>query len=230
MEPDALHDLTAAYALDALDERDEQEYEAHLSRCERCRRELASLRDAAGSLAYAVEAPAPPPTLRERILAEARAERTNVVPLAPRRLFTASRAVAAVAACAAVGFALWGVSQSRQLDRERAAEARAFEVFADPGTKPVALSGAHGTLYVAPSGRAALVVARLRPAPAGQTYQAWVVWGGEPRSAGVFAAGRDPTVYLLKQPVPSGAVFAVTLEPHGGSRSPTGTKVFTAQV
>ena len=31
METDAIHELTAAYALDALDEADEREYEDHLA-------------------------------------------------------------------------------------------------------------------------------------------------------------------------------------------------------
>src|SRR5919108_5982985 len=84
MGTQALHDLTAAYALDALDADERREYEAHLARCERCRTELASLSEAATSLAYGVEAPAPPPQLRDRILERARAERPNVVPLRPR--------------------------------------------------------------------------------------------------------------------------------------------------
>ncbi len=37
MEADALHDLTAAYSLDALDFDEARDYEAHLARCERCR-------------------------------------------------------------------------------------------------------------------------------------------------------------------------------------------------
>jgi len=37
MEPEAIHELTAAYALDALDEREAQTYEAHLRDCERWR-------------------------------------------------------------------------------------------------------------------------------------------------------------------------------------------------
>jgi anti-sigma factor RsiW len=52
MEANALHDLTAAYALDALDSEDARAYEAHLARCERCREELAELSDTAGALAH----------------------------------------------------------------------------------------------------------------------------------------------------------------------------------
>ena len=71
METDAIHELTAAYALDALDEAEVREYEDHLARCPRCRDELASLGEAAAALAYAADAPAPPPALRTRILEQA---------------------------------------------------------------------------------------------------------------------------------------------------------------
>src|SRR5207249_11713756 len=101
MESLTMHDLTAAYALDALDASEAREYEEHLATCERCRDELAHLSGAAGALAFAVESPAPPAELRSRILVAARAERPNVVPLRPR--WTAvTRAVAAVAAIAAI--------------------------------------------------------------------------------------------------------------------------------
>src|SRR5207244_4712161 len=100
MEANALHDLTAAYALDALDPEDARDYEAHLARCDRCRDELASLSEAAGALAYATEAPAPPPELRARILQQARRERPHVVPLRPRWVAPVA-APAAVAACPA---------------------------------------------------------------------------------------------------------------------------------
>ena len=84
MEADVLHDLTAAYALDALDPGDARRYEAHLARCERCQGEFAELSETATALAYATDAPAPPAELRTRILDQARAERPNLVPLRPR--------------------------------------------------------------------------------------------------------------------------------------------------
>src|SRR5919109_310159 len=116
MATEAIHDLTAAYALDALDAAERREYEAHLALCERCRAELASLSEAASALAYGVEAPAPPPRLRARILDSARAERTNVVPLRPRWAIPA--AVTAVAAVAAViALAIWASSLSGRVDR-----------------------------------------------------------------------------------------------------------------
>ena len=55
MGDDAVHELTAAYALDAVEPDEARGYEEHLAGCERCREELASLQTAAGALAYAVE-------------------------------------------------------------------------------------------------------------------------------------------------------------------------------
>ena len=76
-----LHDLTAAYALDALDPDEAEAYERHLSQCEECREQLADLNETAGSLAFGTVAPAPPAHLRVAILDAAAAERSNVVPL-----------------------------------------------------------------------------------------------------------------------------------------------------
>ena len=228
MEANAIHELTAAYALDALDEQEEREYEAHLARCPRCREELASLAETATSLAYGVESPPPPPDLRDRILVRARAERPNVVPLRPAwRSWTA--AAAAVAACAAIGLGIWAVTLSRSLDRTRSAreqQARVLSILGDPAARRFALSGAHGTLVVARSGAAALLVSNLRPAPPGKTYEAWVIQHRSPRRAGTFG---EATSFRLTRPVPEGAVVAVTLERHGGVDAPTGKPITTGQ-
>jgi anti-sigma factor RsiW len=226
MEADTIHELTAAYALDALDEREELEYEAHLARCPRCREELASFTETATSLAYGVESPAPPPDLRDRILERAHAERPNVVPLRPAwRSWTA--AAAAVAACAAIGLGIWAVTLSRSLDRERSAkeqQAGVLSIVSDPAARRFALTGSHGTLVVSHTGAGALLVSNLRPAPSGKTYEAWVIQGKTPKRAGTFGQAKP---FRLTRPVTQGAVVAVTLERHGGVDAPT-TKPLTA--
>jgi len=228
MAPEALHDLTPAYALDALDEAEERAYEAHLAGCAQCREELASLREAAGLLAYAVDAPAPPEALRGRILAQARAERPNVIPLRPR-FVRATQVAAAVAACAAIGFAGWSVHLQREVDRVRSAQQDALGVIAESGTRQISLNGDHGALYVSPTGSAALVIARLNPAPSGKTYEAWVVENGKPRPAGTFDAAQSPAVVSLREPVPPGAIVAVTQERGKGGTVPRGPRVLLAQ-
>ena len=228
MAPEALHDLTPAYALDALDEADGLAYETHLADCAQCREELASLREAATLLAYGVEAPAPPEALRGRILAQARTERPNVVPLRPR-FVRATRVAAAVAACAAIGFAGWSVHLQREVDNVRSAQHDALGVIAEPGTRQISLTGDHGALYVSPTGSAALVIAHLDPAPSGKTYEAWVVENGKPKPAGTFDAAESPAVVSLREPVPAGAVVAVTQERGKGGSVPRGPRVLLAR-
>jgi anti-sigma factor RsiW len=215
MGAEAVHELTAAYALDALDAADREAYEGHLAGCTRCREDLAELTVAAGALAYAVEPVSPPPLLRDRILEAARAERPNVVPLRPRWASPIA-AVAAVAACTAIGLGIWNVSLHNRLDGAREA------------LRGVPLSGATGSVIVGSHGSGALVVADLRSPPAGKTYEAWVVEGRAARPAGVFSGGRGTTVVRLTRPIPRGAVVAVTVEPAGGSTQPTSKPFITS--
>ncbi|MDX6409770.1 MAG: hypothetical protein QOE13_2841 [Gaiellaceae bacterium] len=228
MEANALHDLTAAYALDALDAGEARRYEAHLARCERCQNELAELSESAGALAYAGEAPAPPVHLRARILEQARSERPNVVPLRPRWLRPVA-AAAAVAAVAAIGFGLWAFSLSSKLDRREAAldrQQRVAQILAQPGSHKISFS--RGTLVVAPDGRGALVLTRLDDPGPGRTYEAWVADGGAPRPAGLFAGGTTISV-PLDQPVRDGATVMITEERAGGTEAPSSAPLLTVR-
>jgi len=198
-----VHDLTAAYALDALSAEEAEAYEQHLAQCERCREELADLSEVTTALAYGAVAPEPPPHLRASILDTARAERSNVVPLRRRPWVGRSVAlVAAVAACVAVGL---GVALS------------------EPGSKTLT-----ATVFVGNGGKATLSTSGLGAAPRGKTYEAWVIPPGQsPRPAGLFRGGLDSSLALRGSVSPK-AVVAVTLEPAGGSRAPTTTPIFSA--
>jgi anti-sigma factor RsiW len=227
MEAD-VHDLTAAYALDALEPEEAREYEAHLARCERCRDELASLSEAAGALAYAADAPPPPPELRARILQQARRERPNVVPLRPRWLVPVA-AAAAVAACVAVGVGIWAASLSGTLDRrtkELAREQRVAAILAAPRSRTISFD--RGALVVARNGDAALVVHDLRQPPHGKTYEAWISAGGPPQPAGTFDGGNVVTVPIQGSLRP-GASVLVTVERDGGVDTPTQKPILSVQ-
>jgi anti-sigma factor RsiW len=231
MEADALHDLTAAYALDALDAEDARDYEAHLARCERCREELASLSEAASALAYAGDAPAPPPELRVRILQQAHGERSNVVPLRPRWAAPVA-AVAAVAACAAIGLGIWAATLSSKLDRRNealASQAHIAAILAEPAAHRIPIAGARGTLVVTPRGDGALVLNRLGRAPVGRTYEAWVARGAKPEAAGTFDGGGSLVLMHLQRLVPNGATVMVTEEKDGGVPAPTRRPFITVQ-
>ena len=216
MEQQEIHDLSAAYALNALDDDDHRRFEDHLGHCAACREEVASFHEAAASLAYAVDAPPPPSALRERILIRARDERpSNVLPFRSRRWnLRVATAVAAVAACAALAFGLWAASLNNELD-DRA--------------QVIELSGADGSLLLQPSGEAILTVDGLGLAPVGKTFEIWVIEDGRPRSAGLFPGAPGRSVIPLTEPVPSGALVAVTLERAGGVAKPTGKPLFSAQ-
>jgi anti-sigma-K factor RskA len=220
MEADALHDLTAGYALDALEPEEARRYEAHLARCDRCRDELASLSESASALAYATDAPAPPPDLRARILQQARSERPNVVPLRPRWIKPVA-AVAAVAVCAAIALGIWVASLSSRLDQREAElgrEQRVAQLLAQPGSRAISFS--RGTLVVGRNGGGALVLNKLAQPGSDRTYEAWVANRGAPQPAGLFEGGAGVTV-LLERPVPRGATVMVTEEKAGGSATPT---------
>lgn len=198
-----LHDLTAAYALDALDPDEAEAYERHLGQCEECREQLAELNGAAANLAFAAVAPAPTAQLRGSILGAAAAERTNVVPLLQRRWVARGLAVAAAAAaCVVVGLAVALTRTSH--------------------THMVTAS-----VVLRPDRTATLHVSGLATAPHGKTYEAWVIpAGGTPRPAGLFPGGEGTSV-RLSGTVPPNAVVAVTRERAGGASTPTLPIVFS---
>jgi len=218
---DDLHILSAPYALDALTPDERARFEEHLAGCERCRAELSGLQDAAASLAFAAEGPAPPPALRAAILDAARAERSNVVPLRPRRTFTAVAAAVAVAASvAAVGFGVWAASLHNSLSDSRTA----VRVLGDPASRHLAVGGSRGELVVAPSGTAVLAV-RLPTLPSGKTYEAWIADPGVKR-AGQFDGG----AFTLPRHVSRGAQVMVTVERSGGVDAPTSKPLLAVRV
>ena len=228
MEREEIHQLTAAYALDALNADDERAFEEHLRHCEPCRLEVATMLETAADLAHLAPATRPSDALRVRILERARAERGNVVPLR-RRWAIPVAAAAAVAACAAIGLGVWATMLSHSLTaRTDALRGRdqALAILATPGARQIPLaSGA--LLAVAPTGRAALVASSLRSPPNGRTYEAWVVAGGAPpEPAGLFTTRDGRGTLVLTRLVERGARVAVTVEPARGSPQPTGRLVF----
>jgi anti-sigma-K factor RskA len=121
-----------------------------------------------------------------------------------------------VAACAAIALGVWNVSLHNRLNGSPEA------------LHGVVLNGATGSVVVGSHGSGALVLAGLPSAPAGKTYEAWVIEGRTATPAGVFRGGSGTTVVRLSQRVPTGAVVAVTVEPAGGSAQPTAKPFITS--
>ena len=225
-----IHELTAGYALDALDADERSAYEAHLAGCEHCQQELESFWETTEALAVAASGPEPSAALRDRILADVRAEPPqNVIPFAPRRRRVAPvlGAVAAIAAVVALAFGLWGSSVSSELDETRAAlerQQQTAQILVDSEAQTVALQAGTGRLVVAPDGQAVLVLDDVPAAPAGKTYEMWIVPGGDIGSAspaGLFPGGDGAAIERVDGTVEPGDVVAVTIEAAGGVDAPT---------
>jgi anti-sigma factor RsiW len=188
-----LHELTSAYALDALDADDREAFETHLRECERCRAELGELAETVGALAYASEGPAPPESLRDRILVAAREEGpSNVVAIRPKR--TRLYAGVALAAAAAVAIAI-GLTTG---------------LTGGGPSKRIALSG---------DGRI-VTVSGFDAVDSGRVWTLWVIDGAGPHRAGVFVGGQDAVVKLTRRATP-GSTVAVTAERSPTATTPT---------
>jgi anti-sigma factor RsiW len=230
MDDGSPHELSAAYALDALDGDEREAYEAHLAGCERCREEVASFRETASALAYDVDLPPLPETLEHRIIAAARAERPNVVPV-PRRWAIPAAALTVASAAAAIVLGIWAVHLSNSLDKQQSnnrSQDAILSILSD--CKMVPAQGASARVCIAPTRKAVLAVDNLEPAGPGKTYEAWVIAGKRVQPAGLFRGGAGRRYLRLTKSVPIRATVAVTREKAGGVSAPTGAILLHAEV
>jgi len=230
-----IHALSGAYAVDALDPAEKAEFEAHLAACATCRAEVAGLREATALLAETTEV-APPPELRGRVLAQI----ATVRPLPPeapvaasgeevvalrsrRRPWTMLAAAAAVVAVVGGGAVVWQqASGPDQHQTQLSAVDRVLQA-ADAKRVNVSLPGGVRASVVrsVTEGKAVLVTRNMPPAPAGRIYELWLQTpGGAMVPAGTMTDGGSRTV-LLRGDATSATGAGITVEPEGGSESPT---------
>ena len=232
-----IHALVGAYAVDALDDLERAAFERHLAECPACQQEVAGLQEAAGLLG-ALSTTAPPPSLRDRVLADI----TTVRPLPPaveppadvtgahapggRSRFRPRLLVAAAAALIALGGAVtiaqpWEdeSSQTQLTAAERVAAAEDAETF----TKTLD-NGAEATLVRSRSLNEAVLVTNDMPdAPDGSVYELWLVHDDQMVPAGLMTGG-DHEIVLEGDPATANG-FGITVEPDGGSDQPTSEPV-----
>ena len=134
-------------------------------------------------------------------------------------------------------------TQGRQLAALQdsvAAQAGVLRILAAPRPRVATLEAkldvpAHGRVLLDPtSGAAAALLAGLDPALAGKVYELWTIRGTEaPEPAGLLTVASDGTAWAridtLARPGEVTA-FAVSIEPAGGSPSPTGPIVLVGPV
>lgn len=223
-----MHDLVAAYALDALEPDEQREFEAHLETCAKCSEELALLQDATSSLAEANRTE-PPSDLKQKVMDLAPGEVSR-----PEQLHTSDRRrsglawtfAAAAAAIALVFVGLWAVTNSRLSEADRV---NAVLEATDAGF--IELSGPQGTanfVYSPSLGEGVFAGGSLAPPPDEQVYQLWLVDDSDTIPSSTFRPERVGTV--LVEGVSAGQTIAMTIEPEGGSDEPTGDILVAADL
>lgn len=231
-------DAVGAYLLEALPDAERAGFERHLETCETCRADVESLRVATDALPVSVEALAPPPALKARIMAvvEAEAEllaaaagpRADLPEPSParRRRFSlpALRPAFALASALAL-LVLGGLGGALLSGDDGTGGDRARTVVAS-----VQRGDASARLVV---GRDAsrLEVSDLPAPPEGRVYQVWTLRrGGTPQpSASLFVPRSDGSATVAVPGSLDGVdQVLVTDEPVGGSPAPTRTPFLSA--
>lgn len=243
MTDESIHALSGAYAVDALDDLERARFEAHLATCADCRAEVHGLRETAARLAETAPV-APPPALRDRVLADI----TRIRPLPPEssahrpaptpaptpahapdrepqhrrwpRLLAAAAAVLALAGVGTVVAHPWDTGTHQVSVADRVLHA------ADAQRVSAALPhGATATVVRSVSqGRAVILTRHLRQPPHGKTYQLWLqAPSGRMLPAGLIRGG-DRTL-VLRGDAATAKAAGITVEPAGGSARPTTTPI-----
>jgi anti-sigma-K factor RskA len=234
------HDIrleeAAAYALGALDADQIDDFRAHLEGCERCRAEVRWLAPAVRALPEAVEPQDPPPALRERLMAEVRAD-------AAAHAKQARREERRERAESRVGFGEWlrGLRLGGLTWKPLAGMAAVILVVAAGIGYAVGTggggAGAHTWEGEGPSGVEAKVVredghaevrlANVTELPQGKVLEAWVKHGGkavEPVPA-LFVPDKAGDASTVIDDAEGVTEVLVTREPTGGSKQPTSTPI-----
>jgi anti-sigma-K factor RskA len=247
IEREHVLELCAGYALGALSAEEKTAVETHCAICASCAAELAEMKGIASTFPLACEAASPSASLKRRIVSAARGDAAADRALRKRASLGASSwwgsaAAAAAAACivGAIGYAdhvrmvaeMASMQQRSASDQTRVAAlqqqvAHGSEVFADIAQGRVwDRSGGrdahwwHCTIVQPPKQKKAMLLAAMPAAPKGMTFQAWVIRAGTPHDAGTVPGGKT-SMTDMPMPLQSGDIVAFTVEPMGGSQTPT---------
>lgn len=248
---DQEHELAAAYALDAVDDLERAAFERHLRGCVSCQAEVASFRDMHFELAATAPPVPPPPSLKANLMAQVAstaqvdpapagsaarpeskqpghgsARHASAARSAQRRSWSQrSRLLVAAAAIVVAGGGV-GVGLARPWQQPttvaQVAPVDVVLLASDARTVTTKIDGAEVAVTTsAQQRRAAIQTTDMPAAPSGHVYQAWFVDPAQaPRSAGIMS-GAAPQL-LQGDP---GQVLSITVEPTGGSASPTTTPI-----
>jgi anti-sigma-K factor RskA len=238
-----LAELYELYAMGALDGEEQTELEQHIGTgCAVC---SDGIKHAAAMMQFLASMPEQaevPSGLRKRIVASVGVSK-------PSRGWMVWLAATAALAITAIWLAGWNLDQGRALDTARAQIRRttaelanaqlALQFLNEPETKQAVFGQGkpqppRGSVLLNAQRGVLLIASHLPPAPAGKTYELWVIpKSGAPKPSGLFQSNaQGDAVYLRDGPVDLAATgaIAVTVEPEAGSNAPTTTPVVVAPV
>jgi len=237
-----VHDLAGAYALDALDDAELERFERHLLRCPACLEDVRRMTSTATALAMATAAE-PPPGLRQRVLAAAAAT-PQLPPLPPAqarhrhgRPVTRSvwfprlaLGIAAAGVAAAVALAVVTVSTQHRLDSVQAQNQAIAAVLSAPDaqiTSAAVSVGGRATVVSSYAQQKMIFTSSGLPTlSAAKVYELWFLSTGAARPAGLLPQPADgKTAPVLASGLTAADKVGVTVEPAGGTSSPTTTPI-----
>jgi anti-sigma-K factor RskA len=249
-----LEDLPA-HALGALSGAERTRLETHLEDgCRPCGAELAAMRRTVELLAYAAPPRAPRAEAKARLLSRVQRDAPGQdaprrdgegapapVPFPsprPERRALAWLPLAAAVLLAALTGAGW-LGERREVARMTAELAW----LKDPRVQIAMLKGLAGTeaganakarlVWHPETKRGILYVDGLPPLPLTKSYELWAFVGATPKPAGVFEASASGTSVISLAAFDAAAEkptkFAVSIEPKGGVRAPTGSVVLLGE-
>jgi anti-sigma-K factor RskA len=244
MTHDEAAELLAAMALDALESDVHASVDEHVLTCPECQRELDSLREVASALGNTYEAP--PEGLWSQIATRLYETDPSDAPSRPEFLgdfdpagqsdprrtprargFLVTVSLAAAAAIIALALTL-SSADGHVANLEHALADNGHNgvasALATPGHKVVTLSGAGhqvlASLVLLPDGRGYLMKSNMPSLPSSETYQLWGIVNGSPVSIGVMGSTPHAVAFTVATS-PAPTKIGVTIEPAGGSLTPT---------
>ncbi len=238
-----LAELYELYAMGVLDGEEQAELEQHISTgCAVCSDGIKHAAAVLQFLATMPEQAKVPARVRERIMASVGVQK-------PRRGWMVWLAATAALGITALWLAGRILDQHRALVTARAEIQRitgelanaqlALQFLNEPETRQAVFGQGkpqppRGSVLLNAKRGVLLIASHLPPAPAGKTYELWVIpKSGAPKPSGLFqSSAQGDAVYLREGAVDLGSTgaIAVTVEPEAGSNAPTTTPVVVAPV
>lgn len=220
----------AAYSLGALGPAEATEFEDHLAGCERCRERLRWLAPAVAALPESVERQPPPQAVRERLMAEVRADARAAGAAKPRRGWLARlgggrhgwKPAVAVAALALVLVAFAGYEIG---SIGSGGDGRALSEVSQEEPSGI-------TAKVITDGSAAtLKLEGVRSLPADRVLEAWVQRDGAVEAVpALFVPDDEGRASTVIEDMDGVEAVMVTREPQGGSETPTSDPIVMVEV